>query len=92
MSGKYDIYDWLSILRNRAEAAGFSYSEIKEDSQIKFIMHHDMGLKWSKYFESFYDTAFKELGYDLKFNLTENTLSYILDMKNTGYSLKTEYH
>jgi len=82
MSGKYDVLDWISVLRNRADAAGFGYSEIEEDGQIKCIMHHDMGLKWSKYFKSFYDSAFKELGYDLKFNLSENTLVYRLVKKN----------
>lgn len=81
MSGKYDVHDWLSILRNRAHAAGFGYSETDENGEIKFIMHHNMGLKWSKYFRAFYDSAFKELGYDLKFNLTENTLVYKLDKK-----------
>lgn len=81
MKGKCGIWEWISILRGRAKAAGFSFTELEDKNEIKFIMRHDMGLKWSKHFKSFYETAFKELGCNAKFDLTENTIIYNIDKK-----------
>ena len=81
MKGKYDMWEWISVLRGRAKAAGFSFTQIEDKTELKFIMRHDMGLKWSKHFKSFYESAFKELGCDVKFDLTENTIVYRLDKK-----------
>jgi len=81
MKGKYDVWEWISVLRGRAKAAGFSFTQLEDKNEIKFIMRHDMGLKWSKHFKTFYDTAFKELGCNAEFDLTENTIIYRLDKK-----------
>ncbi|MDE1861618.1 MAG: hypothetical protein KGI33_01770 [Thaumarchaeota archaeon] len=81
MKGKYDIWQWISVLRGRAKAAGFSFTQLEDKNDLKFIMRHDMGLKWSKHFKAFYEAAFKELGCTVKFDLTENTIVYKLDKK-----------
>ena len=81
MKGKYDIWQWISVLRGRAKAAGFSFTQLEDKNDLKFIMRHDMGLKWSKHFKAFYETAFKEQGCNLKYHLTENTIVYKLDKK-----------
>lgn len=84
MKGKYDIWQWISVLRGRAKAAGFSFTQLEDKNDLKFIMRHDMGLKWSKHFKAFYESAFKELGCTVKFDLTENTIVYKLDKKYAG--------
>ncbi|HJT10277.1 MAG TPA: hypothetical protein VJ771_05780 [Candidatus Nitrosotalea sp.] len=81
MKGKYSVWEWIAILRGRAKAAGFSFTQLEDKNDVKFIMRHDMGLKWSKHFKSFYESAFKELGCAVKFDLTENTIIYKLDKK-----------
>jgi hypothetical protein len=81
MKGKYDVWEWISVLRGRAKAAGFSFTQIEDKNEVKFIMRHDMGIKWSKHFKTFYEAAFKELGCNVKFDLTENTIIYRLDKK-----------
>ncbi len=81
MKGKSDVWQWISILRGRAKAAGFSFTQLDEKNELKFIMRHDMGIKWSKHFKSFYESAFKELGCAVKFDLTENTIIFKLDKK-----------
>ncbi len=81
MKGKYGIWEWISVLRGRAKAAGFSFTQVDDKHEIKFIMRHGMGIKWSKHFKSFYEIAFKELGCNVKFDLTENTIIYRLDKK-----------
>ncbi|MGI0047150.1 MAG: hypothetical protein ACREBB_08190 [Nitrosotalea sp.] len=81
MKGKSGVWEWISVIRGRAKAAGFSFTQIDDKNEIKFIMRHGMGIKWSKHFKAFYETAFKELGCNVKFDLTENTIIYRLDKK-----------
>ncbi|MDE1727011.1 MAG: hypothetical protein KGH89_07055 [Thaumarchaeota archaeon] len=81
MKGKYDVWEWISVLRGRAKAAGFSFTQLEDKNEVKFIMRHDMGIKWSKHFRDFYQSAFKELGCNIRFDLTENTIIYRLDKK-----------
>ncbi|HSA98839.1 MAG TPA: hypothetical protein VLF17_07145 [Candidatus Nitrosotenuis sp.] len=82
MRGKLDIKEWVSILRSRAKASGFHYVEIVEDDHVKFVMKHDMGMKWSIYFQTYYNASFKMLGCEVEFNITNNTCSYKISRKD----------
>ncbi|HXX05748.1 MAG TPA: hypothetical protein VEJ68_02890 [Candidatus Bathyarchaeia archaeon] len=81
MRGKNEVWEWVSVLRGRAKAAGFSFTQVDDANEVKFIMKHDMGLKWSKHFMTFYEEAFKEMGCNVKFDFTDNTLIYKIDKK-----------
>lgn len=81
MRGKYDVRQLISVLRERAKTAGFSFTQIDDKNEVMFIMRHDMGLKWSEHFKAFYEATFKDLGCNVKFDLTENTIVYRLDRK-----------
>ena len=82
MRGKFDVGEWISILRSRAKAAGFHFHEMPEDDHVMFIMKHDMGAKWSIYFQTYYDAAFKALGCNVDCSMTNNTVSYKIDRKD----------
>lgn len=82
MRGKLDVKEWISILRSRAKAAGFHFSEIVEDDSVKFVMKHDMGMKWSIYFQTYYQSAFKILGCIVECSVTNNTVSYKINRKD----------
>lgn len=82
MRGKIDVGEWISILRSRAKAAGFHFSEIIEDDHVKFVMKHDMGMKWSIYFQTYYYSAFKTLGASIECSLTNNAISYQISTKD----------
>lgn len=82
MRGKFDVKEWISILRSRAKAAGFHFSEIVEDDSVSFVMKHDMGTKWSIYFQTYYDSAFTALGCTAECSVTNNTVSYKLGRKD----------
>ncbi len=82
MRGKFDVSGWISVLRSRAKAAGFHFSEIVEDDHVKFVMKHDMGLKWSTYFLTYYDASFKALGCNVECNITNNTVSYAISKRD----------
>jgi hypothetical protein len=81
MRGKVDLMEWISILQSRSKAAGFHFSEIVEEEHVKFVFKHDMGIKWSIYFQTYYDSAFKMLGCEAEFSMTSNTVSYIINKK-----------
>lgn len=81
MKGRLAIEDLVEINKNRADAAGFGYSEILENNFLKIIIQHDMGMKWSKYFKTFYETAFNNLGCKVEFEITDNILVYKIDKK-----------
>ena len=81
MRGKIDVSDWISILRSRARAAGFHFNEFVEGENIRFVMKHDMGLKWSIYFQTYYDSAFKSLGATIDCSVTNNAITYTIDKK-----------
>jgi len=81
MRGKGDVEDWISIIRSRAKAANFHYSELDEVEHLRLVIRHDMGPVFSKYLISFYDESFKELGTRAEFDFTENTIIMIIDKK-----------
>jgi hypothetical protein len=89
MRGKVDVKGWISILRSRAKAAGFHFSEIEEDDHIKFVMKHDMGMKWSIYFLTYYKSSFKVLGCTVDCRVTNNTISYKINRKD--YDIKKSH-
>ena len=76
MRGEIGVSQWVSVLRSRAKASGFSYQEEETTEKIKIITKHDMGYKWSIWFKAFYQSYFEELDCKVKFTLTDNTIVY----------------
>ena len=74
MRGKYDISEWVSILKDRAKSSGFSIKEYDERGTVRLIMHHEMGENWSTFFETYYHTVFFDLGANVKSEHTENSI------------------
>jgi len=74
MRGKYDIDQWISILKDRAKSSGFSIKEYDENGVIRLVMHHDMGENWSLFFETYYQSVFYDLGSNIKSEHTENSI------------------
>ena len=81
MRGKYDISEWISILKDRARSSGFSIKEYDDDGTLRLIMHHDMGENWSTFFENYYYTVFYDLGSNVKSEHTENSILLEINVK-----------
>lgn len=81
MRGSYNLAGWISVLKSRARAAGFGLTEMEDDNNVNFIMQHDMGLKSSLWFKSFYSGIFSELDPSSQQEYTENTLVYKINKK-----------
>ena len=81
MRGKYNISEWISILKDRAKSSGFSIKEYDGDGTIRLIMHHEMGEGWSTFFETYYHTVFFDLGSNIKSDHTENSILLEIEAK-----------
>jgi len=81
MRGKYDIEEWISILKDRARSSGFSIKEYSNGDDKRLVMYHEMGENWSIFFETYYYTIFYELGANIKSDHTENSI--LLEIKKS---------
>jgi hypothetical protein len=79
MRGKYNMDEWISILKDRAKSSGFSIKEYDDNGTIRLVMHHDMGENWSLFFETYYQSVFFDLGSNIKSEHTENSI--LLEIK-----------
>jgi len=82
MRGKYGIDEWISILKNRAKSSDFTLKEYKEKDLVKLVLYHDMGERWSLFFETYYNTVFFELGANVQSEYTENSIILEIKSKN----------
>ncbi len=82
MRGKYGIDEWVSILKNRAKSSDFPIKEYLEKDTIRLVMYHDMGEKWSLFFETYYNTVFFEMGVNVQSEYTENSILLEIKSKN----------
>lgn len=82
MRGKYGIDEWVSILKNRAKSSDFALKEYLEKDSIRLVMYHDMGEKWSLFFETYYNTVFFEMGANIQSEYTENSIMLEIKLKN----------
>lgn len=74
MRGNSSVSDWLSIMNTRSLASGFYYSQIDTSNKIRVILRHDLGYKFSLYFDSFYREVFESLDLAVETDLTDTSL------------------
>ncbi|HEV2193698.1 MAG TPA: hypothetical protein VGR54_08795 [Nitrosopumilaceae archaeon] len=81
MTGDNTIDGFFSILRNRLRKSGIDYLESSEKGMIKFIIHHNMGKKWSFFYKTQHERMLENLGRQATLDFTENTLIINVKMK-----------
>ena len=81
MTGDDTIDGFFSILRNRLRKSGISYVESSEKGMIKFIIHHNMGKKWSFFYKTQHERMLQNLGQQATLDFTENTLVICVKIK-----------
>jgi hypothetical protein len=74
MTGNDTLYGFLSILRNRLRKSGISYVESSENKMITFVIHHNMGKKWSYFYKIQHERMLQNLGQQAELEFTENSL------------------
>jgi hypothetical protein len=81
MTGDDTIDGFFSILRNRLRKSGISYIESSEKGMIKFVIHHNMGKKWSFFYKTQHERMLQNLGQRATLDFTENTLVICVKIK-----------
>ena len=81
MTGDDTIDGFFSILRNRLRKSGISYMESSEKGTIKFVIHHNMGKKWSFFYKTQHERMLQNLGQPATVDFTDNTLIICVKIK-----------
>jgi hypothetical protein len=78
LRNEYSITSALNALETWMTICGYPYRhEINNDSKHSYIIHHDMGKKWSLYLAELYRFLFKEFGVNqADFDISDSALSF----------------
>ena len=80
LRNEYNIDSFLSVVESWIRASGYSFRHENTDKVHSYVIRHDMGKKMSLCLAELYRNVFEE--FDLStvhFDLTDNTLSFIVD-------------
>lgn len=81
MTGSFGVREWVTILKLRAKAAGFGFSQIEDKNFVIFIIKHGLGTKCSLHWKTFYEYGFRQLECPVTLEITENTVVYKIPKK-----------
>ncbi len=73
-SGKIDLESWLLVTKHRSVRSDFAYQESRDRDEIKIVITHGMGPKWSLFHKAYYMQMLKDLGRKTRVESTDNTL------------------
>jgi predicted DNA-binding ribbon-helix-helix protein len=82
LRGKYNIHSALDIVETWVRISGYSYTHNIENLDYsnrahRFVIHHDMGRKWSLYLAELYKNLFEDFEVsNAQFGLTDTTLVF----------------
>lgn len=85
MTGNFTVREIVSVLTLHSQTAGFQFEQIREANNIKFIIGHQTGRKYSIFLKSFYENGFKQLECPVEFKITENTIVCQIPAKYFDY-------
>lgn len=85
---EYDVASTLEVIETWIRISGYQYKhEINDDgSDIhRFVIHHNIGRKWSLYISTRYQIVFDQLGLKrVDFAPTDNTVAFKVDIGGTS--------
>ena len=80
LRNEYNIDSVLSVLEGWIRSSGFPFRHENTDNVHSYVIRHDMGKKMSLCLAELYRNVFEEFSLrTVRFDLTENTLSFIVD-------------
>lgn len=74
MTGDDTIDGFFSILRERLKKSGINYMESNEKGMTRFMIHHNMGRKWSYFYKIQHERMLKNVGHPTELEYTDNSL------------------
>lgn len=75
ISARVDLKTWLFVTKYRSIKSNFIYQEIHGEGQMKVVITHNMGAKWSLFHRVYYKEMLDELGIKSGIEMTPNTLA-----------------
>ena len=77
MKNEYSIPAFLNMFESWLRVSGFVYRRDITDSVQTFVIQHDMGRRWSNYFEKLIGYVFEDLNEEKpSFDVSDNALSF----------------
>src|SRR5215813_4440866 len=81
ITGEYNIMSFLRSTESWMSSSGFRYRHDVKDRIHTYVILHEMGKKWSYFFEWWFKGAFKTLkAKDVEVNATDDTIVLKLSM------------
>lgn len=74
MTGSTDLDSVFFVMKNRSKRSGFAVREFSEPKGKKIMIQHDMGRKWSVFFNAYNERLINNAGYAAKIDMTDNSL------------------
>jgi len=77
VKNEYSISAFLEMFESWLRVSGFVYRRDTASSVQTFVIQHDMGRRWSTYFEKLIEYVFEDLNEEKpSFNISDNALSF----------------
>jgi uncharacterized protein (DUF4415 family) len=87
LRNEYNITSALDVIETWIKIAGYSYRHDIRSSEHSYIIHHDMGRKWSLYLREQYRFIFEDFGLPrIDFDSSESMLSFRVNMDTALHS------
>jgi uncharacterized FlaG/YvyC family protein len=84
LRNEYSITSGLDVIETWMKIAGYSYRHETDGSVHSYVIHHDMGKKWSLYLREQYRFLFEDFGLQrVDFTISESTLSFRVDTERS---------
>ena len=77
VKNEYNLPAFLDMIESWLRASGIGYRRDVIDSVQTFVIQHDMGKRWSTYFQKLIKYAFRDLNENEPvFDISENTIAF----------------
>lgn len=77
MKNQYSLSAFLDMIESWLRVSGFAYRRHVSDSDQTFVIQHDMGKRWSTYFEKLIKYVFEDLNENKpSFVITDNSIAF----------------
>lgn len=78
MHGELNYNTFLQTLESWLRISGISFRRIENNDNVRYIVHHGLGKKWSHYLLAAMQTVAQEIGYEVDSKVEDSTLLFSL--------------
>jgi hypothetical protein len=90
-TGQPNLSGFLDITRIRLQKSGFAFNKFVTDDEIRLVVKHSMGHKWSVFFSSFCSNIVNRLKYPTKTEVMEDMWTMVIDTRKQGIPDRSQH-